>query len=95
MVENMCSLYGENISGTPYFAFPNIESLMGAKVEEELKKAKFGYRAKFIRQTAEKIVQLGGNKWIDKLKIMDYISAKKELMLLPGVGPKVIKILLT
>ncbi|XP_050533800.1 N-glycosylase/DNA lyase [Daktulosphaira vitifoliae] len=89
MVEKMCSLYGKNIIGTQYYAFPSIDKLVGNDVEEELKKAKFGYRAKFIRQTAEKIVEFGGNKWIEKLKNMDYTCAKKELMLLPGIGPKV------
>lgn len=89
MVEKMCSLYGKKIDGTTYYAFPNIETLIGPQVEEDLKAAKFGYRAKFIRQTAEKMFELGSNKWIDKLKNMNYDSAKKELMLLPGVGPKV------
>lgn len=90
MVEKMCSLYGERIEETTYYAFPSIEKLIGEQIEEDLKIAKFGYRAKFIRQTAEKMVELGNEKWIEKLKNMDYDSAKKELMLLPGVGPKVI-----
>lgn len=89
MVEKMCTLYGEKIEGTSYYSFPNIENLMGEKIEEDLKIAKFGYRAKFIHQTAKKIFDLGGLEWINKLKEMDYDSAKKELMLLPGVGPKV------
>lgn len=85
----MCTLYGTKIEGTTYNAFPNIEKLIGEKIEEDLKNAKFGYRAKFICQTAKKMYEFGGNKWIEKLKNMDYDSAKKELMLLPGVGPKV------
>lgn len=90
MVEKLCTLYGEKIEGTTYYAFPNVEKLIGEKIEENLKVEKFGYRAKFIRQTAEKMFELGNRKWIEKLKNMDYESAKKELMLLPGVGPKVI-----
>lgn len=89
MVEKMCTLYGEKIEGTTYYAFPNIEKLIGRNIEEDLKTAKFGYRAKFILQTAEKIFKLGCNEWIEKLKNMDYDGAKKELMSLPGVGPKV------
>lgn len=89
MVEKMCTLYGTQIEGTTYYAFPNIEKLIGEKIEEDLKIAKFGYRAKFIQKTAEKIYEFGGNTWIEKLKNMDYDNAKKELMLLPGVGPKV------
>lgn len=89
MVEKMCTLYGEKIEGTDFYAFPNIDQLIGGNIEEDLKIAKFGYRAKFISQTAEKIFELGGIKWIEKLKNMDYDSAKKELTLLPGVGPKV------
>lgn len=90
MVEKMCSLYGDKIEGTTYHAFPDIKTLVGGKIEEDLKIAKFGYRAKFIQQTAEKILELGSEEWIEKLKNMDYSSAKKELMLLPGVGPKVL-----
>lgn len=89
MVEKMCTLYGEKIDGTDFYTFPNIDQLIGKNIEEDLKIAKFGYRAKFICQTAEKIFELGGIKWIEKLKNMDYDNAKKELMLLPGVGPKV------
>lgn len=89
MVEKMCSLYGKKIEGTAYHAFPDIKTLVERKIEEDLKIAKFGYRAKFIQQTAEKMFELGSNEWIEKLKNLDYICAKKELMLLPGVGPKV------
>lgn len=89
MVEKMCVLYGDKIDGTTYYTFPNIEKLIGEQIEEDLKAAKFGYRAKFIRQTAVKMFKLGGEKWIEDLKNMDYNNAKKELMLLPGVGPKV------
>lgn len=89
MVEKMCTLYGKKINGTNYYSFPSIETLTGKQIEEDLKIAKFGYRAKFIQQTAEKMFELGSDKWIEKLKNMDYDSAKKELMLLPGVGPKV------
>lgn len=89
MVEKMCTLYGEKIEGTNYYAFPNIEKLIGENIEEDLKNAKFGYRAKYIRQTAEKMFKLGCKEWIEKLINMDYDNAKKELMLLPGVGPKV------
>lgn len=90
MVEKMCTLYGKKIEGTNYYSFPSIETLIGKQIEEDLKIAKFGYRAKFIRQTAEKIFEFGSDKWIEKLKNMEYEGAKKELMLLPGVGPKVI-----
>lgn len=89
MVEKMCTLYGEKIEGTTYYTFPNIEKLIGENIEEDLKIAKFGYRAKYIRQTAEKMFKLGCEEWIEKLKNMNYDNAKKELMLLPGVGPKV------
>ncbi|VVC24612.1 Helix-hairpin-helix motif,Helix-turn-helix, base-excision DNA repair, C-terminal,DNA glycosylase,HhH-GPD [Cinara cedri] len=89
MVEKMCTLYGDKIEGTDIYAFPNIDQLVRGNIEEDLKNAKFGYRAKFISQTAEKIFKLDGIKWIEKLKNMDYDNAKKELMLLPGVGPKV------
>lgn len=89
-IELISQNYGELIdeyNGKEYFSFPRPEVL--AKVdEEELKeKTKVGYRAKYIINTSKMIK----NKEIDIEKLYDIPTneAKKILMKLPGVGPKV------
>lgn len=92
MVEKLCKFYGSLITtmdGISYYSFPEVDRLCLPSVETELRKAGFGYRGKFIQQSACKIVSLGHDKWIEELKAMPYIEAKNELMKLPGVGPKV------
>lgn len=92
MVEKICELYGDRISfvnGKAYYDFPRMEKLAGTEVQNVLEEAKFGYRAKFIQQTARKIIDLGGLRWINELCKLPYEKAKAELTQLPGVGAKV------
>lgn len=52
MVANLCVHYGKligKLNGVDYYTFPRVESLMDSAVESNLRKLKFGYRAKFIR----------------------------------------------
>ncbi|XP_075227550.1 N-glycosylase/DNA lyase-like isoform X2 [Lycorma delicatula] len=92
MVEKLCTFYGKKIcqiDNQDYFAFPTVEALAQPGVDEKLRKAGFGYRAKYIHQSAEKIISFGGNEWLNKLKELNYSEAKTELMKLTGVGAKV------
>uniref|UniRef100_A0A0K8T7Y0 N-glycosylase/DNA lyase n=1 Tax=Lygus hesperus TaxID=30085 RepID=A0A0K8T7Y0_LYGHE len=92
MVEKMCSLYGEKVfedNGTSYLAFPSLERLAGEDVESTLRVSGFGYRAKFIPKSAKRLVELGGEKWLNELSSLPYEEAKRGLMKLDGVGPKV------
>ncbi len=89
-IELISQNYGELIgtyNGKEYFSFPGPKIL--AKVdEEELKENnKVGYRAKYIIKTSKMI----NNKEIDieELNNVSTKEAKKILMKLPGVGPKV------
>lgn len=61
---------------------------LGAKVEETLRRLKFGYRAKYISQTA-KYLQSKGTDWLYNLRLKPYEEVVSELIKLPGVGPKV------
>uniref|UniRef100_A0A182VQU7 N-glycosylase/DNA lyase n=1 Tax=Anopheles minimus TaxID=112268 RepID=A0A182VQU7_9DIPT len=92
MVEKLCRNYGEKIceyEGTCYYSFPTVTALADAAVEEKLRELGFGYRAKYIQRSAEKIVQLGDLQWFRQLSQLDYKAAHKELLSLPGIGPKV------
>lgn len=54
-----------------------------------MRQAKFGYRAKFIAKTVEKILEFGGESWFNNLREMSYADARQELVRLPGIGYKV------
>jgi N-glycosylase/DNA lyase len=92
MVEKLCVLYGTKIAvvdGTVYYDFPSLAALTDPSVEKSLRDAGFGYRAKFISQSACKIMQMGGCDWLELLQSLSYEQAKAELMKLPGIGAKV------
>ena len=92
MMDKLCKHYGERIGdtlGTSWYSFPSPSQLADAGIEEELRDLGFGYRAKFIQQTA-KILSEKGDDWLNSLRdSCEYIEAREALMLLPGVGPKV------
>ena len=58
-------------------------------VDDTLRKAGFGYRAKYIHQAAKQLESFGGLEWLMKLKESPYSIAKNELTKLSGIGPKV------
>lgn len=92
MVEKLARLYGEKIceiEGITYYTFPKIDSLAQDNVESVLKKEGFGYRAKYINESAKLIVKEGGEKWLNDLTKLQYEDAKNKLMTLTGIGPKV------
>lgn len=81
--------YGEvkyNYKNQQYYAFPKPGRLAYIK-ETELKSLGFGYRSRYIVETANAVVD--GSIDLEKLKIMSYNDSKKELMQLSGVGNKV------
>lgn len=92
MVEKLCTFYGDKLAevdGTPYYDFPPVAALADPAVEAKLRQAGFGYRAKFIHQSAVKIMESGGMNWLLNLQQLPYTEAKSELMKLPGIGAKV------
>lgn len=91
LVEKLCKLYGPRlceIDGIEYYGFPEISALATSE-EGDLRKAGFGYRAKFICGSAKLLESFGGLDWLQKLKTVPYSEAKCELMKLPGIGAKV------
>ncbi|KAK3912058.1 N-glycosylase/DNA lyase [Frankliniella fusca] len=92
MVEKMCLLYGSEVgkkNNQVYYAFPDVDQLADPSVEQDLRKAGFGYRAKFIQKSAAMILSQGGQSWLESLQDKPYEEAKSALMELPGIGAKV------
>lgn len=58
-------------------------------VEENLRKLGFGYRAKYIAQTANMVVNELPKGWLMDLREKPYREAHDALIQLSGVGPKV------
>ncbi len=89
-VEGVCQHFGEPIGeykGKMRYSFPTPERL--AEIEEaELDVCKLGYRAKYISQTARKLVGDG----VDTLEMLadaDKSEVNTYLRTLSGIGPKV------
>jgi len=91
-VNNMCQKYGKHVGdveGKAMFSFPEVAVLAKDGMEEELRNLNFGYRAKYIHQSAKLVQQNGGPEWLNGLRKLSYEETVKELMTLPGVGRKV------
>lgn len=83
--ENYGSYIGEYL-GKKYYAFPTPEQLYN-KSEEELKNLNLGYRAGYVQSTTYIVKE--NQIDIYKIKNLDREMAKKNLLKLMGVGPKV------
>jgi len=92
MVEKMCVEYGHFVGEfeeVKYFMFPELEQLSKPEVETRLRELGFGYRAKYIQQSAAFILDKGGISWLHSHRSMGYTEARQSLLQLAGVGPKV------
>ncbi|MED6118659.1 8-oxoguanine glycosylase ogg1, variant 2 [Stylosanthes scabra] len=92
MVDYVSSLgtYLGIVEGFKFHAFPTLEQLSLVS-EEQLRKAGFGYRAKYIVGTvsALRLKPEGGEEWLRSLRELDLEEVICALCTLPGVGPKV------
>lgn len=71
MVEKLCANYGPlvaTVGGRAYHDFPVPETLTGDEVESRLRSLGFGYRAKYIYQTAVIVSKERGEGWLDGLR---------------------------
>ena len=93
MMNRLCQRYGHPLghhSGIDHYTLPSLETLAGEETEGELRALGFGYRAKYIHQTARLITgSYGGVEWLHSLRGRPYSEAWRELQQLPGVGGKV------
>ena len=82
IIERICNALGQD---TAYGkAFPTVQALAETPVEL-FTKLGAGYRDKYIKQTAQKLL----NYNLDELFAMDSATARKQLLTFAGVGPKV------
>ena len=88
IIERLCQLFGEEIDfdGGVYYGFPSPEVLSKLTLSD-LAPIKAGFRDKYILDAAKKVAS--GEIDLEKIKIMDDASAKRELMKIKGVGNKV------
>ncbi|XP_012717733.2 N-glycosylase/DNA lyase [Fundulus heteroclitus] len=92
MVERLCQALGTRLcqlDQTSYHDFPTLSALADSGVEERLRDLGFGYRARFLQQSAKQILDTHGPQWLDGLRNVLYLEARDALRTLPGVGTKV------
>ncbi|RWR90253.1 N-glycosylase/DNA lyase OGG1 isoform X1 [Cinnamomum micranthum f. kanehirae] len=79
-----------SVGGFDFHEFPSLERLEMVS-EEELRKAGFGYRAKYIVGTVKALQSKpgGGAEWLSSLRGLELHEVIDALCTLPGVGPKV------
>ncbi|HPD01877.1 MAG TPA: DNA glycosylase [Eubacteriales bacterium] len=82
IIENIAAGLGRDMGG--YFAFPALSALASAD-EDFYFQAGAGYRAPYIKRTAEALLHTD----IKALYEMPTEKAHKALVALPGIGPKV------
>ncbi|KAK1833828.1 DNA glycosylase [Podospora conica] len=71
MVHKLCFHYGPHITtfqGEIFHDFPTPEALTGPKVESHLRDLGFGYRAKYIAETARILTEERPPGWLDSLR---------------------------
>ncbi|XP_028309570.1 N-glycosylase/DNA lyase isoform X1 [Gouania willdenowi] len=92
MVERLCQALGTplcHLDQTSYHDFPTLSALADSRVEARLRDLGFGYRARFLQQSAAQILDTHGPRWLQGLRSVPYQQACDALRTLPGVGIKV------
>ena len=87
-IENLAKTYGRplEMDGMTFYTFPNPKDL-ACESPENIRLCKVGYRDKYICGASAYAAE--NPDWADEIFSMDYKDAKRKLMSLPGVGPKV------
>ncbi len=107
MVHKLCLHYGRflgKIDDEMFHDFPTPEALTGPGLEVHLRELGFGYRAKYIAETARIVARERPGGWLATLRNPEsaswgsnyasnphasYRDAQEQLLTLTGVGPKV------
>ncbi len=88
MLGKLAEKFGKKtrFDGMDFYAYPSAEALASASVSE-LEACSLGYRAKYLKATAQKI--LDEKIRLDSFRALPYLEARKALVEFPGVGLKV------
>jgi len=88
MLFNLSRKFGEEavFDNRVFYTFPEPQKLAKASLQE-LASCGLGYRAKYVAETAKKVAS--GEFDIEELYTKPFEEARKKLLALPGVGPKV------
>jgi len=88
IIRLLCERFGEPLPcpAGPAYAFPTAETV-AVLSESELRYCKMGFRAPYLRTTAQIISR--GEIDLAKIASLQLQSARSELMRLPGVGRKI------
>ncbi|HEY3760254.1 MAG TPA: DNA glycosylase [Verrucomicrobiae bacterium] len=91
IVANLCECFGEPIkapmeSSSLFYSFPGPEKIAQLS-ETQLRDCKMGFRAPSLLAAAQRTA--GGEIDLEKIRKMDYPTARAELMKLRGVGGKI------
>ena len=71
MVDKLCARFGPfigHLDGVAYYDFPDPAALVGQEVEHQLRELGFGYRAKYINQTARTVAEERAPGWLESLR---------------------------
>lgn len=98
MVNTLARKYGASIgeyAGTEHYVFPSVEKLAKDATEEELRESGFGYRAKFIVETASQLQRdaeaagMSGEELLYSWRGLGRKEVAAKLIKFHGVGRKV------
>ena len=84
--------FGKEIArfrNVPCYSFPRIEDLSEKSVHGKLTSLGFGYRSRYIQETANKLREFYSRDWLCSLRESSYSEAVASLIKFPGVGLKV------
>ncbi len=84
IVERLCERFGKPLeyNGNTYFSFPEAEKISG-----DLSFLRAGYRVPYIQDACEKV--LSGTLNLENSKKLSTEDARKNLLTVMGIGPKV------
>ena len=77
----------DEVEGNKIHRFPDVEQIADID-EQELRDQGFGYRGRTIPAIARQIMDRGGRQWLEGLRQTPYEEARKKLIEIKGVGPK-------
>ena len=88
IIRRLSERFGEHLTLAGYvdYSFPNADAL-ATTTEDELLACGTGYRASYLRNTAQAVVS--GELSLTLVKQMSYLEAKQALMRQDGIGEKV------